>query len=499
LPARKLRPFLLSTLFIAALSSVSAQSLAQFEKQVTEFTLPNGLHFMVVERHGAPVVAFNSYANVGAVDDPGGKTGLAHMFEHMAFKGTQNIGSLNWPLEKAAMEEIENLYDQLEAEKNKSPQSDAQKIQDLQTRLNQAIDKAEDYVAPNRYTQLIEENGGEDLNAQTGMDSTTFYYKLPSNRLELWFLLESERFYAPVFREFYKERSVVREERRMSVESNPQEELSEGLSAAAFEAHPYHNPAVGWSSDIENFRLRDAIAFYRKYYVPSNLSIAIVGDVDPTEVRRLADKYFGIIPPGPNPPRVHTVEPSQSGKRIWELRSPAQPLELIGYKRPDELSRDDIVFDVIAEILSTGRTGLLYKELVRDKQVALDAGAESSFPADKYPNLFLLYAVPNQGRTLAECEQPLLAILDRLKTEKVDDATLRRVKAKLRADLMTQLGDDAGLAADLNLFYWAYGDWRRLFTQVDDYDKVTADDVMRVARTYFIPDAQTVARLVSGK
>src|SRR5581483_9661007 len=195
LPARKLRPFLLFTLFLAALPSVSAQSLAQFEKQVTEFTLPNGLHFMVVERHGAPVVAFNSYANVGAVDDPAGKTGLAHMFEHMAFKGTQNIGSLNWPLEKAAMEEIENLYDQLEAEKNKSPQSDAQKIQDLQTRLNQAIDKAEDYVAPNRYTQLIEENGGEDLNAQTGMDSTTFYYKLPSNRLELWFLLESERFY----------------------------------------------------------------------------------------------------------------------------------------------------------------------------------------------------------------------------------------------------------------------------------------------------------------
>jgi len=186
------------------------QSLKEFEKKVTEFTLSNGLHFIVVERHDAPVVAFNSYANVGSVDDPSGKTGLAHMFEHMAFKGTPNIGSLNWPLEKTALQEIESVYDELEAERSKGARTDKAKVKEIEERLQGAIDKAEKYVAPNYYTQLIEQNGGEGLNAQTAMDSTSFFYKLPSNRLELWFLLESERFYSPVFLQFYKERSVVR-------------------------------------------------------------------------------------------------------------------------------------------------------------------------------------------------------------------------------------------------------------------------------------------------
>ncbi len=477
----------------------SAQSLQEFEKKVTEFTLQNGLHFIIVERHDAPVVAFNSYANVGAVDDPSGKTGLAHMFEHMAFKGTANIGSLNWPLEKAAMQKIESAYDELQQEQDKGLHADTAKLAQLQARLQQDIDAADKFVIPNLYTEIIEQNGGEGLNAQTAMDSTQFFYQFPSNRLELWFLLESERFYAPVFREFYKERSVVREERRMSVESNPQGQLSEALDAAAFEAHPYHHPPVGWGSDIESFRLRDAIAFYRKYYVPSNLSIAIAGDVNPKEARRLADRYFSIIPAGPNPPPVHTIEPRQSGERESSITSPSQPVELIGYKRPDERSPDDAVLDIVTEILSSGRTGMIYKELVRDTEVALDAGAVPSIPGSKYPNLFALYLVPNQGKSLDECEKLLFGILERLKTQKVDDATLKRVKTKLRADLIERLDSNAGLASELNAYYWAYGDWRKLFTELDEYDRVTADDVERVAEKYFVPEARTTVRLVGNK
>ncbi|MBV9766410.1 MAG: insulinase family protein [Acidobacteriaceae bacterium] len=495
-----MKSFIIATAVTLAWAGSSfSQSLKEFEKKVTEFTLSNGLHFIIVERHDAPVVAFNSYANVGAVDDPSGKTGLAHMFEHMAFKGTANIGSSNWPLEKAAMQKIENAYDELQNEQNKGVQADKAKIAQLQTRLREEIEAADKFVIPNLYTEIIEENGGEGLNAQTAMDSTQFFYEFPSNRLELWFLLESERFYAPVFREFYKERSVVREERRMSVESNPQGQLSEALSATAFEAHPYHNPPVGWSSDIESFRLADAIAFYKKYYVPSNLSIAIVGDVDPKEARRLADRYFAIIPAGPDPAPVHTVEPIQKGEREATVTSPAQPVELIGYKRPDERSEDDAVLDVVTEILSSGRTGLIFKELVRDKQVALDAGAVPSIPGTKYPNLFLLYLVPNQGKSLAECEKPLLSILERLKTQKIDDATLKRVKTKLRADLIERLDSNAGLASELNAYYWAYGDWRRLFTELDEYDRVTAEDVERVAGKYFIPEARTTVRLAQEK
>lgn len=476
--------------------SLWPQSLQDFEKKVTEFTLKNGMHFIVVERHEAPVLAFNTYVNVGSVDDPSGSTGLAHMFEHMAFKGTEQIGTTNWPAEKQAMQRTEEDYDALQQELNKGLHADPQKVKRLQALVKADIDKADKYVIPNLYPQIIETNGGVGLNAETGLDATQYFYQFPSNRTELWFLLESERFYAPVFREFYKERSVVREERRMRVESEPQGKLQESFLAAAFEAHPYHHSPGGWASDIESLRLDDAIRFYKTFYVPQNINIAIVGDIDPKRARALAEKYFGIIPPGPNPPLVHTVEPPQDGERRVEIDTEAQPIELIGYKRPDQLSPDDPVFDVISEILSGGRTGTIYKELVRDKKLALAAGAAPSFPSGKYPNMFILYIAPNMGKSLEECEKALYGVVDQLKRQKVDDETLKRVKTKLRASLIRKLDSNPGLAAELNFYYVAYGDWKKLFTSIDEYDKITADDVMRVAKQYFVPQTRTVGQLV---
>lgn len=451
--------------------------------------MPNGLHFIVVERHEAPVVAFDTLANVGSVNDPGGKTGLAHMFEHMAFKGTAAIGSEDWPAEKEALAQVERGEDALE--KAGPANSD-----EAQKKLHQDIEAAEKFVVPNLYTRIIEENGGTGLNAQTSNDSTEFYYKLPSNRIELWFLMESQRFLAPAFREFYKERNVVLEERRMRTESNPQGLLIEGFSAAAFEAHPYHNPPVGWASEVEHLRVGDAIAFFKTYYVPSNLSIAIVGDVDPSAARTLAQKYFGMIPAGPSPPPVHTIEPVQHGERDIRIVGQTQPMEVIGYKRPDERSPDDAVLEVTADVLSSGRTGLIFKDLVEEKRVALEAGAEPNFPGSKYPNLFLLYIVPNQGKSLADCEKPLFDVIERLKTQKVDEATLQRVKTKLRAELIGKLDGNAELASELNAYQVAYGDWRKLFTELDDIQKVTADDVQRAAARYFTPETRTIARLI---
>lgn len=478
---------------------VLPQSLDQFRKKVTEFKLANGMHFIVVERHGAPVVAFNTYVNVGSVDDPGGETGLAHMFEHMAFKGTQQIGTKDWPKEKEAMEKLEQDYDAYDAEHNKGLHADKEKLKTLWDQVKTDISNAQKYVIPNQYPQIIEMNGGEGLNAETGMDATQYFYKFPSNRLELWFLLESERFYDPVFREFYKERDVVREERRMRVESEPQGLLQESFMAAAFEAHPYHHSPGGWASDIENLRLGEAIRFYKTYYVPSNISMAIVGDVDPKEAKALAEKYFNIIPKKEDPPPVHTIEPPQQGERRVEIESESQPLEIVGYKRPDQLSPDDAVFDVMSEVLSGGRTGTIYKDMVSNKQLALAAGAASTFPSGKYPNLFLLYVAPNMGKSLDVCETELFRVVNQLKTEKVDETTLKRVKTKVRADLIRQLDSNAGLAAQLNFYYVAYGDWQKLFTQLGEYDKISADDVMRVAKKYLTPETRTVARLVPAK
>lgn len=472
---------------------LQAQLLKEFEKKVSEFTLPNGLHFIVVERHEAPVVSFHTFVNAGSADDPSGETGIAHMFEHMAFKGTETIGTTNWAEEKKALDAIEAAYDQLDAEQNKGRRADAAKVGALEERAMMAIERAQAFVIPNEFPRIIEENGGVGLNAGTDYDSTEYFYSLPSNRVELWFLLESSRFLHPVFREFYKERDVVQEENRMRVESSPQGKLLQDFLATAFAAHPYRNPAGGWPSDVARLRVRNARTFFEKYYVPANITVAIVGDVNPADARRLAERYFGPLAKRPLPPLLHTEEPAQPGPKTAIVDSPSQPLLVVGYKRPDQYDKDDPVFDILSEILSSGRTGLMYQELVRDKRLALAAEAGATFPAGRYPNLFLFFIAPSLNRTVEENQKALYELLDHLKMEKVDEQTLARVKTKARAGVIRRLDNNAGLAALLVANQAAYGDWRKLFTSLDDLDKVTADDVQRVARQYFAVPSRTVA------
>jgi predicted Zn-dependent peptidase len=484
----------LITLLLAPLLG-PAQNLKEFEKRVTEFVLPNGMNFIVLERHEAPVVAFDMFANVGAVDDPAGQSSMAHMFEHMIGKGTTTVGTKNWPAERKALERVEMLYDRLEEERRKGARADKEKLKQLEAEFKDAVESANNFVEQNAYPRVIEEYGGVGFNAGTAQDYTTYFYSLPANKMELWFMLSSEWLKRPVFREFYKERDVVREERRMRVESSVQGKLMELLLSAAFMAHPYRN-LIGWASEIEGLRAKEAEEFFQKYYGPSNITVAIVGDVNPAEVRKLAAKYFGVIPARPSPPSVSIVEPKQEGEKRAVLETSAQPLLLIGYKRPNQNAKDDVVFDVIAGILSSGRTGLLYKELVRDKKISLAAQAAASFPSGKYANLFVLFAVPAPNHTVEENEKAIFEVVDRLKKEKVDAATLERVKTKLRAGVLRQLDSNSGLASQLPFYEVMYSDWRVMFTGLDDIEKVTADDVQRVMQQYFINDARTVVHTV---
>ena len=490
-----MRALRLCTVLLTAAICLPSQDLKEFEKKVTEFTLANGLHFIVAERHEAPVVSFHTYVNAGSVDDPSGETGIAHMFEHMAFKGTETIGTVNWPSEKKALDAIEEAYDRLEAERNKGPKADAARVSVLQAQLKMAIDGAEAFVAPNEYLGIIEANGGAGVNAGTSLDSTEYYYSLPSNRTELWFLMESQRFLRPVFRQFYREREVVLEEHRMRVESSPPGKLTEDLLATAFAAHPYRNPPGGWPSDIVSLRRADAKAFFDKYYVPANITMAIVGDVNPAEAKRMAERYFNPLPARPLPPRLHTEEPPQPGPKTAAVDSPTQPIVAIAYKRPDQFSKDAPVFDVISGVLSSGRTGLLYKDLVQDKKIALVAQAVATYPDGRYPNLFLFFMAPSVGHTVDEDLKALDNLLGQFKGRKVDAETLARVKTKARAGVIRRLDDNAGLAQMLATYYASYGDWRKLFTSIDDLNRVTADDVLRVAQQYFVLPSRTVAYL----
>lgn len=492
------RRVLVGVLVLGAATLLRAFDWTELEKRVTEFTLANGMHFIVLERHEAPVVSFHAYVDAGSVNDPSGKTGLAHMFEHMIGKGTTDLGSLNWVEEQRALEEVERAYDALELEKRKGRRADPQKLEALRKALEQAIERANRYVDPNKYVQVIEQNGAVGFNATTGADATQYFYSLPSNRVELWFLLQSEWFRQPVFREFYKERDVVREERRMRVESDPRGKLYEVLLATAFLAHPYRT-IVGWASDIENLRAADAAWFHRTYYVPSNITVAIVGDVDPKEIRKLAERYFGRLEPGPPPPTVITEEPPQEGERRVAIESESQPVLMIAYKRPDQRHPDDPVLDVLDGVLSMGRTGLLYQELVRDRRIALAAGSSATFPSGKFPNTFLIYAVPNLGHSTAENEQAIYQILARLEREPVPEETLSRVKRNIRASIIRSLASNAGLAMRLAWYHVNYGDWRMMFRGLELIDRVSAEDIQRVVKQYFRPSQRTVAFLVQAK
>ena len=290
-------------LVLAALAA--AQDLASFEKRTTVKKLDNGLTVVICERPEAPVFSFFTHVDAGSVQDPLGQTGLAHMFEHMAFKGTDKIGTKDYAAEKVALEKVEQAYAAYIAERDKPVGRDEKKLKDLEKAWKDAVAEADKYVKPNEFPQIVEINGGEDLNANTSDDETNYFYSFPENRLELWAYLESERFLHPVMREFYKERNVVIEERRMRVDSNPIGRLLEQFTTAAFQAHEYHRPTIGWMSDLNSFSATDAKKFFDEYYIPSNMVVTVVGDVKASETMPIIEKYFGRIPSRPQAGRAH--------------------------------------------------------------------------------------------------------------------------------------------------------------------------------------------------
>jgi predicted Zn-dependent peptidase len=481
------------TLFIAFLWLPAAgQDLSSFERKTTVKKLANGLTVVICQRPEAPVFSFFTVVDAGSVQDPMGETGLAHMFEHMAFKGTDKIGTTDWPAERAALAKVEEAYAAYNYERHLPGGGDSRKVAQLEKAWQEAVAAAQRYVIPNQFDEIVESNGGFGVNARTEWDDTAYFYSLPANRLELWAYLESQRFLHPVMREFYKERDVVIEERRMRTDSQPIGRLLEQFQAAAFMAHPYHRPAVGWMSDLTTFSATDAEKFFDHYYVPSNMVVGIAGDISPEQALPVIEKYFGQLPTRAKPEEITTVEPPQNSERRVVLHENAQPFYVEAYHRPDYRDPDDAVFDAIADIFSNGRVSRLYRALVRDKKIAAVAAGVSGLPGIKYPHLFAFYAVPVPGHTPQELADAIHAEIERLKTEDVTDEELKMFKTRARADLIRGLGDNEGLANQLAIAQLRYGDWRELFRQLDRDDKVTKEDIKRVANRIFTPTNRTV-------
>ncbi len=303
--------------------------------------------------------------------------------------------------------------------------------------------------------------------------------------------MESDRIANPVPREFYKERDVVMEERRMRVDSSPIGRMVEQFLAAAYVAHPYQRPGVGWMSELSQITATEADAFHRRYYTPSNMVIAVAGDVKAAEIMPVLEKYFGRIPAGPKPEAMTTVEPPQTAEKSVIIKDPTQPLYIEGYHRPDYRDPDDAVYAAIQDIFSNGRTSRLYRSLVRDQQIAVAAEGFSGFPGEKYPGLFAFFAVPGRGHTPDEMREAIHKEIDKLKAADVTDEELAMFKTRARADLLRGLGDNQGLAEQLATYQLRYGDWRELFNQLQRIDKVTKADIRRVAQKTFLASNRT--------
>src|SRR6185312_4340187 len=457
--------------------------------------LPNGLTLIVCERPEAPVFSFFTLVDAGSADDPQGDSGLAHMFEHMTFKGSTEVGTTNYPAEKVALAKVEVAYAAYDAEFRKRVGQDPAKLAQLKKAFEDAQAAAQKYVIPNQFSEIAEQNGAVGVNASTGEDSTQYFWSMPSNRLQLWAYLESQRIGHPVEREFYKERDVVQEERRMRIDSSPTGRMVEQLLATAYVAHPYGRSGVGWESEISQVTATEAETFHKKYYVPSNIVIAVVGDVKASTAMPILERYFAPIPAGPKPEPMTTIEPPQFSEKSVVIREATQPFYLEGYHRPDYRDPDDAVYDAISDLLSDGRTSRLYRSLVRDKKIAAAAQGFSGFPGDKYPGLFAVYAVPLPGHTPEQMRTAIHKQLDLLKSTDITDAELERFKTRARADILRGLADNEGLAHELAEYQTRYGDWRELFRQLDRINAVTKADVRRVANKIFIASNRTSAQI----
>ncbi|MCP2620158.1 insulinase family protein [Candidatus Aminicenantes bacterium AC-334-K16] len=488
----------LSLLFLGLLiisPSLPAQNFETIASKVKVKTLKNGMKFIVLERHEAPVVYFHVYADVGSANESYGITGISHLLEHMAFKGTKTVGTKNYEEESKILEKMDALYARLRVEESK-PHPNEAKLKKMKEEFEKLRQKAKEYVITDEFVDLLMQEGDRAVNAYTSNDATQYINSLPSNKVEFWMAITSDRFLNPVFREFYKEKEVVMEERRLSIETRPLGRLLEDFQAMAFKAHPYHHEVIGHMSDLQAITRQDIRDYFRKYYNPRNLTVAIVGDVNPEEVFTLAELYFGRIPAGKKPEPVRTVEPEQWGERRVVVEAMAQPFLLIGYHRPSVRHEDNFPLEALASILGKGRSSRLYRRLVKEARVAIECGVINGFPGDKFSHLIVFYAVPARGHSVKECLTLIEEEVDRIKKELPGPDELLKYKRQAGMSLLQQMKSHARMAALLTYAEVVLGDWRELFQQMERINAVTAEDVQRVAKKYLIKKNRTIGEIV---
>jgi predicted Zn-dependent peptidase len=463
------------------------------EKRVAEKTLSNGLKVLILQRPEAPVASFVIYADVGGVNEQQNATGLAHIFEHMAFKGTDTIGTKDYAKEKAAMDKEDQAYLALRAERIKRT-PDPEKIKALEESFKKAEEEAQKWVETAEYDKILEREGAQQLNAFTGFDQTVYFYSLTSNKLELWAALESDRFIHPVLHEFYKEKNVIMEEKRMG-ESSPVGRLFDDLFPLAYKSHMYRSYIIGNMEDLRNMTREQALSWFKKNYCAKNLTAVIVGDINPDTAFPVLEKYLGKIPAGEKPEPPISVDPPQRAEKRMIMQDPSQPFLTIAYHRPAVIDRDDSVYTAIADILGGGRSSRLYTSLVKEKKLAMEVQVMPTFEGEKYPGLFTIICVPNKGVKNEDCEKAIYEELKKISAEKVTDDELKGVKARAKTNFLDGIDNNLGLGIQLAFAENVRGSWHEMFKMLDKIDAVSQDDITRVSKDMFKRTNRVVAMI----
>jgi len=461
-------------------------------QEVRREVLENGLTVLVAPRHQAPVFSAVIAFRVGGIDEAEGATGLAHMFEHMAFKGTRRIGSRDPTAEARLLSEMDRLV--AEREDLLASGDDPARAEALEGRIAALQAAAKDLVVPNAFTNLYVRNGAVGINASTSSEMTDYYVSLPANRLPFWAAMEYERIADPVLREFYTERDVVLEERRLRVDANPSGRLFEAFLATGFMAHPYGRPPVGWASDVVHLTRPQAERFHAAHYVPANMVIALVGDLDPDATLDLVRRTFGRLPARPAPPRVPTVEPTPTGQRRVIVYGDAEPSLLVGFQRPPGDDPDDPAIEIIHNVLAGSRASRLYRDLAVERGLAVSISTTDT-PGMTAKSLFIVSGRPRHPHTAAELEDAILEELARLTTEPVTEAERQRAVNLIESALIHTAEGNSGLAQMLARYEALMGNWRYPFALPEKMAALSGEDVRAAAARLFVPEHRIVGEL----
>ena len=470
--------------------------------EVEEWTMSNGMKWLLYERHDAPTIATGWVAHVGSANERPGITGISHFFEHMMFKGTKVIGTKDIALDLKLIDEQEQIRTEMRKEMSimrerlrrgeiasmDDPAAKTARYKELDAKFDELVAKQRDNIIKDQMDQIYTKNGGEFLNATTNEDSTIYFMRLPKNKLELWAWLESDRLLNPVFREFYSERDVVFEERRLRTESTPLGKFDEEFNSMFWDAHPYSWPVVGWASDLPMYTLQQAKDYFATYYAPNNVTGVLVGDFKTDEVKPLLEKYFGRLKRGPEPPEVVTLEPRSLGEKRFYAEAETSPTVRVWWQGVPVVHKDFAVLDLMTDVLS-GRTGRLTKALVLDRKIANNAGAYVN--AQKYGGIIGAEATVKDGQEPAAVEAALFEVMDKLKTEPVPDQELQKVKNQAKANAYRRLSSGTFIMFRL-LQNEGLGDWKMINTQSEAVDAVTAADIQRAAKQYLTKETRAV-------